>query len=72
MSQDFQSGQPELMEQIETHKFYKGNPHPYDESLPSFAAINVAETTGDDGAQKLSCEFITVAPQSAPDEESQS
>jgi len=60
------------MEKIETHKFYKGHPHPYDESLPSFAAINVAETSGDDGDHKLSCEFITVAPLSVPDQESRS
>ena len=72
MPQDSQSGQPMLMGQIEQHKFYKGNPHPYDESLPSFAAINVAAAGGEDEPQKLSCEFITVAPQSTRDDESQS
>jgi hypothetical protein len=33
----------ELVKPIETSKFFKGNPHPHDESLPSFAAINVTE-----------------------------
>ena len=60
------------MEQVEQHKFYKGNPHPYDESLPSFATINVWETTGDNQSQKLCCEFITVVPQPKPDDESES
>jgi len=56
------------MHQIENHKFYKGNPHPYDESMPSFAAINVMEIAEEDDAQKLTCEFITVAPQAGRDE----
>lgn len=56
---------------IEQSKFYKGNPHPYDESLPSFAAINVTEMAGEDPSQKLSCEFITVAPLPTRDEETQ-
>ena len=62
----------EIMEPIEKSKFYKGNPHPYDESLPSFAAINVSETDGGDPSQKLHCEFITVAPNPQRDEETQS
>jgi hypothetical protein len=57
------------MQQSETSKFYKGNPHPYDESLPSFAAINVRETIGEDKTPKLFCEFITVAPIPTRDEE---
>src|ERR1035438_5784926 len=59
------------MEPIEKSKFYKGNPHPYDESLPSFAAINVTEMPGEGPSQKLSCEFITVAPIPTRDEEMQ-
>jgi hypothetical protein len=57
------------MEPIEASKYYKGNAHPYDESLPSFAAINLTEMAGEDPAQKLSCEFITVAPNPKQDEE---
>jgi len=60
-----------LMEPIEKSKFYKGNPHPYDESLPSFAAINVTEMGGAGQPPKLSCEFITVAPNPTRDEETQ-
>jgi hypothetical protein len=60
------------MEPIEKSKFYKGNPHPYDESLPSFAAINVREIAGEDESQKLYCEFITVAPSPTRDEEAES
>jgi len=60
------------MEPIERSKFYKGNPHPYDESLPSFAAINVTEMAGEGQSPKLSCEFITVAPNPTRDEETQS
>jgi hypothetical protein len=59
------------MELIEKSKFYKGNPHPYDESLPSFAAINVWEMAGEDQSPKLCCEFITVAPIPIRDEEAQ-
>jgi hypothetical protein len=59
------------MERIEKSKFYKGNPHPYDESLPSFAAINVTEMAGEGQSQKLSCEFVTVAPIPTRDEETQ-
>jgi len=59
------------MEPTEKSKFYKGNPHPYDESLPSFAAINVREMAGEDQSQKLYCEFITVAPIPKRDEETQ-
>jgi len=55
------------MEPIEKSRFYKGNPHPYDESLPSFAVINVWEAAG----EKLKCEFITVAPIPTRDEETQ-
>jgi hypothetical protein len=55
------------MEPIEKSRFYKGNPHPYDESLPSFAVINVWEPAG----EKLNCEFITVAPIPTRDEETQ-
>jgi tetratricopeptide (TPR) repeat protein len=51
-----------------TSKFYKGNPHPYDENLPSFAAINIWETGGDDASSQLSCEFITLAPDPIRDE----
>jgi hypothetical protein len=61
----------EFMETIEESKFFKGNPHPYDESLPSFAAINVTETAGEGQSQKLSCEFITVAPIPTRDEKTQ-
>jgi hypothetical protein len=59
------------MDSIEKSRFYKGNPHPYDESLPSFAAITVREMAGEDPSQKLSCEFITVAPIPTRDEEAQ-
>ncbi len=57
------------MEPIEKSKFYKGNPHPYDEALPSFAAINVTEMAGENQAKKLYCEFITVAPIPTRDDE---
>jgi hypothetical protein len=72
MSKDFQPSQSELLEQSVEHKFYKGNPHPYDESLPSFTAINAWEADGDDGAPKLSCEFVTVAPDPKMDEDTMS
>ena len=65
------SAKLELMEPIEKSKFYKGNPHPYDESLPSFAAINAREMAGEDQSQKLYCEFVTVAPIPTRDEETQ-
>jgi len=61
-----------IMQPIEQSKFYKGNPHPYDESLPSFAAINVTEVpAGENTTQTLSCEFITVAPIPTRDEATQ-
>jgi len=69
MSHDLQLTELNPVEHTVIHKFYKGNPHPYDESLPSFAVINVQEMTGEDGAQKLTCEFVTVAPNPKPDEE---
>jgi len=68
MSQDLQLTQTKPLAQTVVHKFYKGNPHPYDESLPSFAAINVIEMAEEGQSQKLTCEFITVAPNSKPDE----
>jgi hypothetical protein len=71
MSQDFQPSQSELKETTVEHKFYKGNPHPYDESMPSFAAINFTESAGEDASDKLACEFITVAPIPTRDEETQ-
>ena len=71
MSKDFEVNQSELPRQNVKHRFYKGNPHPYDESLPSFAAMNVTENIGEDGVGKLTCEFITVAPMPTRDEETQ-
>jgi len=71
MSQDSKSPASEQQGHTVEHKFYKGNPHPYDESLPSFAAINVTESPGEGQAQKLTCEFITVAPTPSRDEETQ-
>jgi hypothetical protein len=69
MSQDVQPSQSELLEQAAEHRFYKGNPHPYDEALPSFTAINAWEEEGSDGPPKLYCEFITVAPDPKMDED---
>jgi hypothetical protein len=57
------------MKPIEKSKFYKGNPHPYDECLPSFFAINAIELIGEGNSLKFYGELVALIPDPKFDEE---